>query len=69
MATIQPVEIQVDGNPVPAYLSVPRGGENHPGIIVLCEIFGVNQNIRNVCTRLADPINYIISILPLLQEL
>ena len=54
MATIQPVEIQVDGNPVPAYLSVPRGGENHPGIIVLCEIFGVNQNIRNVCTRLAD---------------
>ncbi|MDP6617857.1 MAG: dienelactone hydrolase family protein [Nitrospinota bacterium] len=54
MATIQPVEIQVGGNPVPAYLSVPQGGENHPGIIILSEIFGVNQNIRNVCTYLAD---------------
>ena len=54
MATIQPVEILVGGNPVPAYLSVPQGGENHPGIIILSEIFGVNQNIRNVCTYLAD---------------
>ena len=54
MTAIQRVEIKVDGGPVPAYLSVPAEVGTHPGILVLCEIFGVNENIKNVCMRLAD---------------
>ncbi len=52
--TIEGVEIQVDGSPVPAYLSLPTSEGRHPGILVFSEIFGVNQNIKNVCMRLAD---------------
>ena len=54
MASIQPFEIRVNGNPVPAYLAMPAEEGPHPGIIVMSEIFGVNENIKNVCMRLAD---------------
>jgi len=35
-----------------AYLSLPRGGKG-PGIVLLQEIFGVNQHIRNVADQYA----------------
>lgn len=35
-----------------AYLSLPRGGSG-PGIVLLQEIFGVNQHIRNVADQYA----------------
>lgn len=35
-----------------AYLSLPRGGHG-PGIVLLQEIFGVNQHIRNVADQYA----------------
>jgi len=37
-----------DGGEFPAYLKLPAGGRG-PGIVVLQEIFGVNQNMREVC--------------------
>lgn len=54
MGAIQRVEIEVDSGRVPAYLSLPAEEGTHPGMIVMCEIFGVNDNIKNVCMRLAD---------------
>ena len=54
MPSIQPFEIRVNGNPVPTYLAVPAEEGPHPGLIVMSEIFGVNENIKNVCMRLAD---------------
>lgn len=36
-----------------AYLSTPEEG-SHPGLIVLQEIFGVNDHIRSVCDKLAS---------------
>ena len=54
MASIQPFEIRVNGNPVPAYLAMPAEEGPHPGLIVMSEIFGVNENLKNVCMRLAD---------------
>jgi carboxymethylenebutenolidase len=35
-----------------AYLSLPRGAQR-PGIVLLQEIFGVNQHIRNVADQYA----------------
>jgi carboxymethylenebutenolidase len=37
-----------DGGEFSAYLALPAGGRG-PGIVVLQEIFGVNQNMRDVC--------------------
>ncbi|MDX6574809.1 MAG: carboxymethylenebutenolidase, partial [Blastocatellia bacterium] len=37
-----------DGGEVDAYMALPAGGYG-PGIVVLQEIFGVNEFLRNVC--------------------
>ncbi len=39
--------------PIKAYLAEPIGGEPHPAIVVIQEIFGVNAHIRDVTERLA----------------
>jgi carboxymethylenebutenolidase len=44
MATVK----SFDGGEFDAYLALPAGGYG-PGIVVLQEIFGVNQYLRNVC--------------------
>lgn len=38
-----------------AYLALPEGepGNEHPGVVVVHEIFGLNENIRRVADRLA----------------
>lgn len=36
-----------------AYLAVPGSGHG-PGVLVFQEIFGINDNIRGICDRLAD---------------
>ncbi len=41
-----------DGN-VPAYMAMPAAGSNHPVILVVQEIFGVHEHIKDVCRRLA----------------
>ena len=54
VAAIQPVEIDVKGSPVPAYLAVPKAAGTQPGMLVISEIFGANEHIQDVCMRLAD---------------
>jgi len=36
-----------------AYLALPDGAGPHPGIVVVHEAFGLNDNIRGICRRLA----------------
>ncbi len=48
-------EVQVpvsDGN-LPAYTASPAGGGTHPVVIVIEEIFGVHEHIKDICRRLA----------------
>jgi len=37
----------------PAYLALPGGVGPHPGVVVVHEVFGLNDNIRGSCRRLA----------------
>jgi len=43
-----------DGTRVTAYLSRPRDSERHPGIIVIHEAWGLNDQIRGVAKRYAQ---------------
>jgi carboxymethylenebutenolidase len=36
-----------------AYLALPDGTGPHPGVVVVHEAFGLNDNIRGICQRLA----------------
>lgn len=36
-----------------AYLVLPDGAGPHPGVVVVHEAFGLNDNIRDICRRLA----------------
>ncbi len=38
---------------IPGYFARPAGGENFPTILVVQEIFGVHEHIKDVCRRLA----------------
>lgn len=42
-----------DGTSFSAHLALPESGSG-PGVVVLMEIFGANQHIRDVCGRLAN---------------
>ena len=42
-----------DHTQMAAYVARPDGGDDHPGILVLQEAFGVNSHIRNVTERFA----------------
>jgi len=42
-----------DGDRFDAYVAMPVGGEPVPGIVVVQEIRGVNEDIRGICDRLA----------------
>jgi carboxymethylenebutenolidase len=46
------IDIETNDGKFGAYLSLPRGGKG-PGIVLLQEIFGVNQHIRNVADQYA----------------
>jgi carboxymethylenebutenolidase len=37
-----------------SYLALPDGAEPHPGLVVIHEAFGLNDNIRDICRRLAE---------------
>jgi carboxymethylenebutenolidase len=47
------VEIPVEGGTIPGYRAMPESGVEHPVIVVVQEIFGVHEHIRDVCRRLA----------------
>lgn len=47
------VTIPVGGESLPAYRAAPAAGGPFPVILVVQEIFGVHEHIRDVCRRLA----------------
>jgi carboxymethylenebutenolidase len=47
------VKIPVPDGEVPAYRALPAGGKNLPVILVVQEIFGVHEHIKDICRRLA----------------
>ncbi|MCW5593487.1 MAG: dienelactone hydrolase family protein, partial [Burkholderiales bacterium] len=47
------VKIPVKDGEVPAYRAMPAGGKNLPTVLVVQEIFGVHEHIKDVCRRLA----------------
>jgi carboxymethylenebutenolidase len=47
------VSIQTMTGPVPAYRAVPEKAGKFPTILVVQEIFGVHEHIKDVCRRLA----------------
>jgi carboxymethylenebutenolidase len=50
------IQIPSASGAVPAYRAMPAGGKGtkHPVILVVHEIFGVHEHIRDVCRRLAN---------------
>lgn len=47
------VDIPVADGKMPAYRAAPAGKKNLPTLLVVSEIFGVHEYIRDVCRRLA----------------
>jgi len=47
------VKIPVGDGELPAYRSVPKGAGPHPVILVVQEIFGVHEHIKDITRRLA----------------
>ncbi|MEP7218812.1 MAG: dienelactone hydrolase family protein, partial [Bacteroidota bacterium] len=47
------VKIPVGGEMIPGYRAMPEGKGPFPVILVVQEIFGVHEHIRDVCRRLA----------------
>ena len=37
-----------------SFLALPDGAGPHPGVIVIHELFGLNENMRDVCRRFAE---------------
>lgn len=46
-------EIEVEGGRLPVFFARPAGGTTLPTVLVVQEIFGVHEHIRDVCRRLA----------------
>jgi carboxymethylenebutenolidase len=49
-------EVQIlmaDGKTIPAYRARPSGGGRFPTVLVVQEIFGVHEHIKDLCRRLA----------------
>jgi len=42
-----------DGFQIPAYIAFPNDGKTHKVVVVVCEVFGLHDYIRDVCRRLA----------------
>jgi len=47
------VRIPVEGGEIPAYRAMPAAGGPFAIIVVVHEIFGVHEHIRDICRRLA----------------
>ena len=47
------VQVPTKSGPIPAYRAVPSGGKGRPLVLVIQEIFGVHEHIKDVCRRLA----------------
>jgi len=47
------VRIAAAGRELPGYRAMPATGDKHPVVIVVHEIFGMHEYVRDVCRRLA----------------
>lgn len=47
------VKIPTNDGEMPAYRAMPAKGENFPTVLVVQEIFGVHEHIKDICRRLA----------------
>lgn len=47
------VKIPVGKGEIPAYRAMPAAGDSFPVVLVVQEIFGVHEHIKDVCRRLA----------------
>jgi carboxymethylenebutenolidase len=47
------VKIPTADGEMPAYRAAPEKGENFPTVLVVQEIFGVHEHIKDICRRLA----------------
>ena len=47
------VKIPVPGGQIPGYRAMPSRGGNLPVVLVVQEIFGVHEHIKDICRRLA----------------
>src|SRR6266852_7428447 len=37
-----------------SFLALPDGAGPHPGVMVIHELFGLNENMRDICSRFAE---------------
>ena len=51
--TAREVKIPVEGGSIPAYSAMPAVGGPFPTILVVHEVFGVHEHIKDICRRLA----------------
>ena len=47
------IKVPAEGGDMPAYRAQPASGGNFPVILVVQEIFGVHEHIKDICRRLA----------------
>src|SRR5262249_45940013 len=47
------VKIPVKDGEIPAYRAMPNKGGTFPAVLVVQEIFGVHEHIKDICRRLA----------------
>jgi carboxymethylenebutenolidase len=47
------INISTTDGSIPAYRAAPAAGDAHPVVLVVQEIFGVHEHIKDVCRRLA----------------
>jgi carboxymethylenebutenolidase len=59
--TVGEVDIPVEGGTIPGYRAMPEGKLELPVILVVQEIFGVHEHIRDLCRRLAKAGYYAIA--------
>jgi len=55
------VQVQTRNGMIPAYRAHPAKGKNHATVLVVQEIFGVHEHIKDLCRRLAKSGYYAIA--------
>lgn len=55
------VKIPVSDGSVPAYRARPDSGTHHPVMLVVQEVFGIHEHIRDICPRFAQLAFYAIA--------
>ena len=55
------VKVAVSDGEMPAYRAFPNKGKNFPIVLVIQEIFGVHEHIKDLCRRLAKKGHYAIA--------